>query len=235
MERLDKLVSRLCSVSRKQAKQMIRQGEVLYNKSSSFAEQQVDAAVDSVSVNGRELAAEGFCYLMLHKPSGILSAARDPKQKTVVDLIPKPLQRKGLFPAGRLDKDTSGFVLLTDDGTFAHRLLAPKNQIYKTYRAQLRDPLSPDWVSILENGITLQDDTQCLPTQIRVLENRWVEIRICEGKYHQVKRMVAACGNHVEQLIRVKIGNLALDPDLPQGMCRPLKKEELDLLLQETP
>ncbi len=141
--------------------------------------------------------------------------------------------RRGLFPAGRLDKDTTGFVLITDDGEFAHRILSPKNHIDKTYVVSLRDNIEEDAVSLLENGITLRDGTDFLPSKIKILSDKECEITICEGKYHQIKRMFCAVGNEVTNLRRIKMGRLFLDERLRDGECREITADELKMISEK--
>ncbi len=172
---------------------------------------------------------------MLNKPQGVVSATNDRSQKTVLDLVPESLFRPDLFPAGRLDKDTTGFVLLTNDGDFAHRLLSPKHHIAKTYHAMLDGPIPEDMIARFREGVTLKDGFVCLPALLKPLtaeRQPVVEIILYEGKYHQIKRMAAACGRHVLALKRVKMGNLPLDPDLPEGGCRELLHKEFVKLLE---
>lgn len=231
MERLDKLISNSGTLSRKEVHRLIKQGAVRVNgiitKDRGFC---VDSETAQVEVNGEPLTLEKFVYIMLNKPEGVVSAARDDKEKTVVDLVPEALKKKNLFPAGRLDRNTTGFVLITDDGNFAHSILSPKNHVEKTYHATLAEPISTEDLKRIESGITLGDGTQCLPAKLKVISegiNPLIEVKICEGKYHQIKRMFAAVGNAVIALKRTAIGNVPLDKTLPEGECRLLTKEEL--------
>lgn len=225
--RLDKLIASQGTYSRKDAKELLKKKQVLVNgqvvKDPGLS---VDPAEDRVVVAGQTLTYEEHVYLMLNKPEGVVCATEDRDCQTVLDLVPTELARPGLFPAGRLDKDTTGFVLLTDDGDFSHRILSPKNHVPKTYLATLARPLAPEDIAALEDGILLKDGTRCLPATVTPLEGTCVQVRICEGKYHQIKRMFAACGNHVDHLVRTHIGNLELDPNLGEGQCRRLKTEE---------
>lgn len=193
----------------------------------------VDPDISEISVGGKIFSGEKNIYIMLNKPKGVVSATNDPEQKTVIDLVPDELKRKNLFPAGRLDMTTTGFVLITNDGDFAHRILSPKNHIEKTYEARLAEPVTEEMLKQVADGISLKDGTKCLPAKLKVLEsgeNPLVEIKICEGKYHQIKRMFAAAGNGVIELKRTKMGNLPLDPNLPEGECRELSEAEIYLI-----
>ena len=237
MERLDKILASQGSLSRKEVKEMIRKGRIALNgavvKDSSV---KIDENNDTVSVDGVELVLKKHIYIMLNKPQGVVSASESDTDETVVDLVPEELFRKGLFPAGRLDKDTTGFVLITDDGDFAHKILSPKNHIFKTYIAELEHELSPQDIKSLENGITLGDGTELKESKVEVIEEAdmpMVRIMICEGKYHQVKRMFAATGNKVLSLHREKMGNLYLDKNLEPGECREITPEELEKMISK--
>ena len=234
MERLDKILASQGSLSRREVKDLIKKGLVTVNgKVIKDSSQKIDENSDCVSVNGDEISLKKHIYIMLNKPQGVVSASESEQDKTVVDLVPDALFRKGLFPAGRLDKDTTGFVLITDDGDFAHKILSPKNHIFKTYIAGLEHDLSEDDIKMLENGITLGDGTVLKEAKVEVVErgdNPLVKIMICEGKYHQVKRMFAAAGNKVVSLHRSKMGNLELDSTLKPGECREITLKELELV-----
>ena len=230
-ERIDKWIASTTTLSRKEVKALLRQKRVTVNgvtvTDGGF---QTDAEQDAVAVDGVPFSIKPHIYIMLNKPTGIVSASRSQKEKTVVDLVPPQLQRNGLFPAGRLDKDTTGFVLITDDGDFAHRILSPKNHIQKTYIAHLEKPISPTEIAILKQGVVLRDGTQLLPASVDIIgeDMQTVQIRICEGKYHQIKRMLAAVGNRVTALRRTHMGTLPLDTALPPGACREITPEELN-------
>lgn len=234
-ERIDKWIASTTTLSRKEVKALLRQKRVTVNgvtvTDGGF---QTDAEQDAVAVDGVPFSIKPHIYIMLNKPTGIVSASRSQKEKTVVDLVPPQLQRNDLFPAGRLDKDTTGFVLITDDGDFAHRILSPKNHIQKTYIAHLEKPISPTEIAILKQGVVLRDGTQLLPASVDVIgeDMQTVQIRICEGKYHQIKRMLAAVGNRVTALRRTHMGALPLDAALPPGACREITPEELNKICE---
>lgn len=228
MERIDKLISSQGKYTRSEVKKLIREGRVTIDgKTVSRPETKADADSQVIAVNGETLGYKKHLYIMLNKPKGVISASRDGKETTVVDLVPVALQRNGLFPAGRLDGDTTGFVLITDDGDFAHRILSPKNHIQKTYHAELAEEITEEMIAAFRNGVELSDGTLCLEAELRSLGGRQAEIKICEGKYHQVKRMFAALGNKVLALKRTAMGNLPLDESLAPGECRELTREEL--------
>ena len=229
--RLDKYLSSQTDLSRKDAKTVLRQGLVTVNGSvCKDPGLTVDPDRDRICVAGNELAFHEYLYLMLNKPEDVISATEDRSRMTVLDLVPDEWYRDGLFPAGRLDADTTGFVLLTDDGAFAHDILSPKHHVQKTYVAKLKEAPSEDSLQELRDGILLSDGTRCLPAEVEVLEDRTVRIRIVEGKYHQIRRMFAAAGNRVLSLERTAIGPVPLDPSLGPGECRPLTEEELSAL-----
>lgn len=237
MERLDKLIANSGTLSRKEVHRLIRAGAVKVNgittKDRGFC---VDPENVSVTVNGEEFILRKYVYIMLNKPEGIVSAARDDREKTVIDLVPEEYKKKNLFPAGRLDRNTTGFVLITDDGDYAHSILSPKNHVEKTYEARLAEPIDGAALDKIADGITLGDGTECLPAKLKVLEdgeNPLIEVKICEGKYHQIKRMFAAAGNAVIGLKRVQIGGLPLDENLGEGECKILSAEEVRLIKEK--
>ena len=235
-QRLDKLISSQGSYTRKQAQQFIKDGLVKVDgvtiRDRGF---HIDPDINSVILEGKEFIVEKFVYLMLNKPKGVVSATNDRSQKTVIDLVPDELKKRNLFPAGRLDMTTTGFVLITDDGDFAHRILSPKNHIEKTYEARLAESVTEEQLRMVADGIVLKDGTECLPAKLKVLEDGdrpLVEIKICEGKYHQIKRMFAAAGNGVVELKRTKMGKLSLDETLAEGECRRLIEAEVALIAE---
>lgn len=232
--RLDKAIAMQGSLSRSEVKTLIRKGAVTVNgqvvKNADFG---VDFDNDTVAVQGKELSLSMHIYLMLNKPKGVVSASEDKKLPTVVDLVPKELWRKGLFPAGRLDKDTTGFVLITDDGEFAHDILSPKKHISKTYHALVNGTITDEMVEGFAKGVTIGEDFT-LPASLKKISSEeqgdWGEVILKEGMYHQIKRMFGAYGLKVLELKRVQMGKLPLDPNLEEGKCRELTAEELRLV-----
>ncbi|MBR5437478.1 MAG: rRNA pseudouridine synthase [Clostridia bacterium] len=236
MERLDKIIASQGKYSRSEVKKLVKAGLVTLNgEKVKSADVKADAQKDIITVDGESICYKKHIYIMLNKPQGVVSATDDPVHKTVIDLVPAELYRQGLFPAGRLDGDTTGFVLITDDGDFAHRILSPKNHIMKTYHATLDHSLTEEDIRRFTEGIELKDGTLCLEAQVRMIQEEppVAEVKIHEGKYHQVKRMFAALGNRVVALRRVKMGGLALDEALPEGQCRELTDEEFRLILSD--
>ena len=208
---------------------LVKEGRVLVDGlPAASAEQKVDPAVSRVRADGEELNLGGFTYVMLHKPQGVLSATEDARQKTVLDLLSPELRRKKLFPVGRLDKDSEGLLLLTNDGDLAHRLLSPKKHVDKVYYARLDRPLSPADCAAFEQGILLADGTRCRPAELRLLgDGREALITLREGKFHQVKRMTASRGAAVLYLKRLSMGPLELDGALAPGNFRFLTATEV--------
>lgn len=234
MERIDKILAAQGRYSRREIKKLVRDGQIAVNGTVvTDSAVKIDESKDTVTLNGEPIALKKHIYIMLNKPQGVVSASESGSEKTVIDLVPEPLYRKGLFPAGRLDKNTTGFVLITDDGEFAHRILSPKNHIYKTYLARLEHRLGAAEIKMLENGIILADGTALKEARIEIAEDTdtpLVRIMICEGKYHQIKRMFAATGNKVVYLHREAMGGLILDRSLAEGECREITEDELKKL-----
>lgn len=231
LQRLDKLIASQGRFSRREVQELIKNGAVKVNGITVRDRgAKSDDEKDIICVNGEQLDFQRFVYIMLNKPKGVVSATNDKNEKTVIDLVPKEFKGRNLFPAGRLDITTTGFVLVTDDGDFAHRILSPKNHIEKTYEARLAESVTEGQLEAVRNGIELKDGTKCLPAKVTVLadgEKPLVEIKICEGKYHQIKRMFAAAGNGVIELKRTQMGELTLDPSLKEGECRLLDAHEV--------
>lgn len=226
--RLDKLISTQTAYSRKDIKRLIKDGQVRVNgivcKSSDI---KIDPQKDMVSVSGENIAYQQYVYYMMNKPQGVLSASNDKNAKTVIDLLPPHLYRKNLFPAGRLDKDTTGLLIITDDGDFAHRMLSPNKNVYKHYVATVDKPLSDDVKTAFERGIVFADGTVCKKAYFEKLSDNKALVKICEGKFHQVKKMFLSCSYTVTALTRVRIGELELDRNLDYSECRPLTDDEL--------
>lgn len=231
--RLDKYLAKCGQGTRTEVKKLIRAGQVkvdgLVCKDPGFI---LDAKTARVFLGEQHLRYQEYHYLMLNKPAGVISATRDRLHPTVLDLLPPEYLHLDLFPVGRLDKDTEGLLLLSDDGILAHRLLAPKRHVPKRYRARVRGWVDEGDVQRFAAGLDLGDFTT-LPAQLDILtagDESLVEVTIYEGKYHQVKRMFLAVGKEVLHLQRVAMGGLALDPNLPPGQVRELTPAELDLL-----
>ncbi len=231
MERLDKLVSLNLNITRKEARSLIKSGCVSVNskveKSSDFKCDEDD----KISVGGKELNSKKFVYIMMNKPSGVICASEDKNEKTVIDLLPDSMKRKGLFPAGRLDKDTTGFVLITDDGEFAHSVLSPSRHVEKTYIAKLDKPFDENIINEFENGVELSDE-KLLPARLEAAGGDFTTAKIVikQGIYHQIKRMFKKYGITVVKLNRTKMGNLSIDESLAPGEARYITDDELLLI-----
>lgn len=233
--RLDKLLAHLNCGSRKEVQAMIRAGRVQVN---GAVERDPAAKVDSdtaqVILDGQTQHYQAQRYYMLHKPAGVITASRDARHATVLELFPEEM-RRGLFAVGRLDKDTEGLLIVTDDGALSHALMSPTRHVYKVYEAVVEGELLPDAEARFAKGLTLRDGTVCLPARLERLPDdavQRVRVTLREGKYHQVKRMIAAVGGVVVQLRRVQLGGLRLDSGLAAGEFRALTDEELTLLQQ---
>lgn len=231
MERLDKLLAGTGKWSRREVKALVRQGLVRVDgRLAASAEDKLDPAAAIVTVAGETISLRRFTYVMLHKPAGVLTATEDRKQPTVLDLLPPELRRIGLAPVGRLDKDTEGLLLLTNDGELAHRLLSPKYHVEKRYLARVDGELSAADAEAFARGMTLGDGLECLPAGLEVLPDRVCIVTLREGKFHQVKRMLAARGAPVLYLKRLSMGPLTLDDSLAAGAYRLLRAEEISAL-----
>lgn len=228
MERLDKLLAGTGKWSRREVKALVRQGLVRVDgRLAASAEDKLDPAVAVVTVAGETVALHRFTYVLLHKPAGVLTATEDRKQPTVLDLLPPELRRIGLAPVGRLDKDTEGLLLLTNDGELAHRLLSPKYHVDKRYLARVDGELSATDAEAFARGMTLGDGLECLPAGLELLPGHACIVTLREGKFHQVKRMLAARGAPVLYLKRLSMGPLVLEDSLAAGAYRLLRAEEI--------
>lgn len=230
--RLDRFLSGQLAVSRADAKELIKKRLVTVNgNTAKLFDMKIDPSADTVCSEGVRLVYRKHVYIMLNKPAGVICATRDRLSETVLELIPAEMRRKDLFPAGRLDKDTEGFVLITDDGEFAHNMLSPKKHVDKRYFAVLEKPARIEDAELFASGMTIDGGEECLPAELEITENPTeVYITLREGKYHQIKRMAEAVGNKVVFLKRLSIGGLALDETLKKGECREISPEELALI-----
>ncbi len=232
-ERIDKLISSQGTLSRSDVGKIIKSGKVTVNgtlvKSPSV---KVDPLADKIEIEGKGFLYKKYIYIMMNKPQGIVSASRDPKEKTVIDILPEEMKRAELFPAGRLDKDTTGFVLITDDGDFAHYILSPKHHIDKTYLATTNALIEDKYLELMKSGMTLGEE-KLLPAQIELYDNKSYpvyKIILHEGKYHQIKRMIGATNAELIALKRTAMGSISLDPHLKEGECRELSEDEVRLI-----
>ena len=240
--RLDKFLSEMGVDTRKNLKEMIRCGRITVNgQPAAKPELRVDAETDLVAADGVPVVYEEFQYFMLNKPAGVVSATEDKREKTVIDLLSRdgseqgmPAARRGdLFPVGRLDKDTEGLLLITNDGELAHRLLSPRKHVDKVYYARIRGRVTDEDREAFARGMDIGDDRPALPAELEILdagETSEVRVTLREGRFHQVKRMFRAVGKEVVYLKRLSMGSLALDEGLAPGEYRRLTEEEVKKL-----
>lgn len=233
VQRLDKFISNQCfDISRSGVKDLLKKGKITVNgKVVKKADEKICPERDEVCISGKKVVYKKHLYIMLNKPAGVVCATRDGLSPTVLALLPDELKRDGLFPAGRLDKDTEGFVLITDDGELAHKMLAPKSHVPKLYYVKLEAPLAKNAEEKFKNGMTLLDGTSCLPAELERISDTECFVTLHEGMFHQVKRMFEALDNKVSYLKRVKIGNVELDENLALGEVRELTSYEVGQLL----
>lgn len=236
--RLDKYLVACAVGSRTEVKNFLKAGRVTVNgKKEKSAKLQINEDTDEICFDGQKLTYEEFVYYMMNKPQGVISATEDPQHKTVLDLLDDLARSKEVFPVGRLDIDTHGLLLLTNDGQLAHALLSPKRHVDKTYLAQVNGIMTQEDVETFAQGIPLKDFT-CQPAKLELVSidreknQSLVRVTIAEGKFHQVKRMIAYCGKEVVDLQRLTMGTLTLDEGLKRGEWRRLTKEELEALLE---
>ncbi len=232
LERVDKLIVSQGQYSRSEVKALVSRRRVLVDgvaiRSSS---EKVDPETARIVVNGVALVFKRNVYLMLHKPQGYVSATEDKSQATVLELVPEEYRGRELFPAGRLDKDTTGLMIITDDGAMAHRILSPKKHVQKVYLVEIDVPMTADMVSGFAEGVELNDGV-CQEAKLEITGSHTGIVTLREGRYHQIKRMFGCFGGRVVRLHRLAMGNLFLPEDLPEGECRELTEDELKLLQQ---
>ena len=231
MERLDKVLAGTGRWSRREVKLLVRQGLVRLNGAAAVStEEKCDPETAVITVNGETVVLRRFTYVLLHKPGGVLTATEDRRQETVMELLPQELRRVGLAPVGRLDKDTEGLLLLTNDGELTHRLLSPKYHVDKRYFARVDGHLTAAHAETFAKGMTLGDGMKCLPARLEILPDSGCIVTVREGKFHQVKRMLASCGAPVVYLKRLSMGPLVLGDELGRGEHRMLRDEEVAAL-----
>lgn len=237
MERLDKFISDVSDRSRKDVKLLLKSGAVKVNDSAaSDAACKIDPEKDMVTVNGKPLRYRKNTYIMMNKPEGVVCSTRDGRSETVMSLVPEDLRVKGLFPAGRLDKDSKGFVFLTDDGELAHKMLSPKKHVAKYYLVKLKEDYRAEYEKAFLDGLKIDGGEKCLPARVKGIEEnkRFAFVELHEGKFHQVKRMFEAVENSVESLYRTQIGNLQIDVKLKPGDCLEMLHNDVENLLVQT-
>lgn len=232
--RLDKMLADQGVASRKELREIIRSGRVCVDGATeTHPERKLDPTLAAVTLDGERVGYRRFHYYMLDKPVGVVTATEDRRQRTVLDLLPAELRRLGLFPVGRLDKDTSGLLLLTDDGDFAHRVISPKSCVKKRYYAEVEGEADAQDALAFSRGIVLGDGTRCLPAELELLGGGRCLVTVMEGKYHQVRRMLASRGKPVLALRRLSVGGLRLEESLGPGGFRELSEQDLCTLFKE--
>jgi len=234
--RIDKCLADCGLGTRSEVKSLLKAKRITVNgKVVTNGKVQVNPETDEILFDGETIQYEEFVYIMMNKPKGVVSATEDNLHKTVLDLIDPLYFKKGVFPVGRLDIDTHGLLLLTNDGELAHRLLSPKKHVTKIYQARVEGVMTEEDAVAFEKGIVLSDGTECMPARLDILsttqDESFVQIHLKEGKFHQVKRMVKACGKTVVDLQRLTMGPLKFDESLALGESRPLTEEELESLM----
>ena len=228
MERIDKIIATQTNYSRKEVKKLVLQKRVMVNgEIISKSDIKVDENNDKIEIDGNKINVKKYIYLILNKPKGYISATEDPKMPTILDLVPEQFSHRNLFPAGRLDKDTTGLMLITDDGEFAHNILAPKKHIKKVYKVEIDIPINEIMINEFENGVTLNDGI-CKTAGLEKLDTYIGKVTLTEGRYHQIKRMFGCFGAKVVNLERIAMGNFQLPNGLKQGECRELTEKEIE-------
>ena len=232
--RLDNLLAQE-KISRKTMKQALLKKEILVDGQVTISlAQNVDTGLQELIFQDRKIQGYEHTYLMLHKPSGVVTASKDKRLPTVMDLLPQHLQSDQLYAIGRLDRDTTGLLLLTNNGPLGFQLLHPQYHVDKTYQVEVNGLLTPDHIQQFKNGIVFLDGTICKPAQLEILSSNLslsrATITISEGKFHQVKKMFLSVGVKVTALKRVQFGDFLLDPDLQEGQYRPLNQGELKII-----
>ena len=225
--RLDKFLCDTAGLTRTEAKNAVKKGQIAVNgQVQKTADFKVKETTDTVTFQGKPLSYAAFHYYMLHKPAGVITATEDKKESTVMDIL-REEKVKNLFPVGRLDKDTEGLLLITDDGELAHNLLSPKKHVDKEYLVKVRDSISEEDCRKLSEGVDIGDEKPTAPAKVERVAEKEILLTIREGRFHQVKRMLQAVGNEVLYLKRLSMGSLRLPEDLEKGAYRPLSEEEI--------
>lgn len=225
--RLDKFLCDTAGLTRTEAKNAVKKGQIAVNgQVQKAADFKVKENTDTVTFQGKPLSYAAFHYYMLHKPAGVITATEDKKESTVMDIL-REEKVKNLFPVGRLDKDTEGLLLVTDDGELAHNLLSPKKHVDKEYLVKVRDSISEEDCRKLSEGVDIGDEKPTAPAKVERVAEKEILLTIREGRFHQVKRMLQSVGNEVLYLKRLSMGSLRLSEDLEKGAYRPLSEEEI--------
>ena len=234
MERIDKIISEQTYYTRKEIKKLISQGKVYVNgNQEKRPENKYDESNVTIQINGEEIEIKKHVYLLLNKPKGYVSTTEISSQKTVLDLVPEKYKNRNLFPAGRLDKDTTGLMLITDDGEFAHNILSPRKHVKKEYEVTLDIPVTEEMVSGFKKGINLSDG-ECKSADLEITGEYTAKVVIMEGRYHQIKRMFGCYGAKVIELNRICMGNLYLPKELSLGQVKEATQDELERIQERS-
>jgi len=232
LDRIDKIIASQGKYSRSDVKSLIKKNAVKVNgnivKSSN---EKYDPNTDVITVLGEDIAFKEYVYIMLNKPKGYVSATQDKEMKTVIELMPKEYDGRNLFPAGRLDRDTTGLMIITDDGVMAHNILSPRKHVQKIYYVELDINVTKEMAAGFKDGVELNDGI-CKEAKLEIIGEKSCFVTLKEGRYHQIKRMFGCFGAKVVELHRVAMGNLKLPDDLEEGKCRELTPDELKMLQQ---
>lgn len=227
MTRIDKIISEQTYYSRREIKKLISQGVVYVdNEQVKKSECKYDENRISLKINGKEIEIKKHIYLILNKPKGYVSATEDEENETVLELVPEKYKNRKLFPAGRLDKDTTGLMLITDDGALAHNILTPKKHVKKVYEVMIDIPVTEEMVRGFAEGVKLKDG-ECKSASVQIIDEYVAKVTLVEGRYHQIKRMFGCYGAKVIELNRICIGNLELPKDLKIGESREVTEKEM--------
>lgn len=231
LERLDKVISSVFALTRSEARTAVRRGRVaVEGKTVRSGDYKIDPETTAIFLDGKTAQYKKNVYFIMNKPKGTLSASNDKNAKTVIDLLPPEIVSRGVFPVGRLDKDTTGFLLITDDGDFCHRLMAPNKNVFKTYEVLLDGEIPDNAPELFSRGVTLADGTECRPAKLEIIDKNRALVSISEGKFHQVKRMFGVLGLGVNELKRISVAGMKLPEELLEGEARELTEEELKFL-----
>lgn len=231
--RLDKFISERSEFSRSAIKQLIGKKLITVDgQTAETSDMKINPDTAKVIVNGNEIRNERYKYILLNKPDGYVSSTSDNDGESILNLVPDNLRTKNMFPAGRLDKDSLGALLITDDGNLAHKILSPKHHISKIYIVKLDKPFQSNYVDLFKKGLELASGEVCMPANVRKCKSseKLAFVQLFEGKYHQIKRMFSAVGNHVEILMRVSLGGLILPEKLALGQCMELLHKDVENL-----
>lgn len=228
MERIDKVIGSQTGYSRKEIKDLIRKKRVFVNGTLVLkSDFKIDIDKTLITIDDKKIPIKKNIYLMLNKPKGYISATKDKNTPTVLELVPKEYAHRNLFPAGRLDKDTTGLMIITDDGNFAHNILSPQKHVKKTYNVTIDIPVTEEMVEGFKNGVKLNDG-ECKTASLEITGTRTALVVLTEGRYHQIKRMFGCFGAKVLELQRIGMGNFKLPSNLKPGECREITKEEIN-------